>query len=280
MGSDSIPFKGDNKISNFNSACLAWLGIVLVTIVWISAALFGLYILAFYFSPVYAGNMQQWNKGLPGLYVKGSVTNSGIGIHFAAGAIILILGSIQLTDRIRTKYLVLHRWIGKIYIICCVIAALGGLVFIAANGTIGGTFMNIGFSLYGILMLMAAMQTYRYAVKGDIDKHRAWALRLYALAIGSWLYRIEYGFWFMLANGAGHTHTFNGIFDHIMPFFFYLPNLAVAQVFIGGRKNKLHPLVSALSIFGLLVITGLLLLGTYYFTRYYWGPAIIKWLFV
>lgn len=281
MSSNSyLPYKGDNKISNIGSASLKWLGIILVAMVWISAGLFGLYILAFYFSPIYAGNMQQWNNGLPGLYVKGSVANSGIGIHFAAGGLILILGSIQLMNCVRRNYLTLHRWIGRVYIVCCLIAALGGLIFIGVNGTIGGRFMNIGFSLYGVLMLISAIQTYRYAVNGNIATHRAWGLRLYALAIGSWLYRIDYGFWIMLTNGAGHNDSFSGWFDHIMPFFFYLPNLLVAQVFISGRKNKLRPLITIISAFGLLIIIGFLLIGTYYFARYYWGPAIIKWLFV
>lgn len=279
MSSDaSLSSNKGNKISNISSASLKCMGFILIGTVWISAGLFGLYILAFYFSPIYAGDMQQWNKGLPGLYVKGSVANPGIGIHFAAGGMILILGSVQLIDRLRVNYLTLHRWIGRVYIICCVIAALGGLIFIGVNGTIGGRFMNIGFSLYGMLMLISALQTYRYAVRGNLDKHRAWALRLYALAIGSWLYRIEYGFWFMLANGAGHNDSFNGLFDKIMPFFFYLPNLLVAQIFIVGRKNKLTSLATVLSVFGLMIVTGFLLLGTYYFARYYWGPAITKWI--
>jgi hypothetical protein len=28
----------------------------------------------------------------------------------------------------------------------------------------------------------------------------------------------------------------------------------------------------------LLLATGFLLLGTYFFTLYYWGPAILKWM--
>ena len=38
------------------------------------------------------------------------------------------------------------------------IAALGGLSFIAIRGTVGGTVMDIGFSGYGILMFIAAIQ--------------------------------------------------------------------------------------------------------------------------
>lgn len=91
-------------------------------------------------------------------------------------------------------------------------AAIGGLVFIIVKGTVGGTVMDIGFSIYGLLMLISAIETYRHAAAGRIEKHRGWALRLYALAIGSWLYRMDYGFWLLLSDGLGHSDDFSGTF--------------------------------------------------------------------
>ena len=45
-----------------------WAGLALVCVVWISAAIFGLYIVAFYFGAVFDGDPDQWNKALPRLY--------------------------------------------------------------------------------------------------------------------------------------------------------------------------------------------------------------------
>jgi hypothetical protein len=70
--------------------------------------------------------------------------------------------------------------------------------------------MSQGFALYGILIVVAAFKTYQHAVAGCFTQHWAWAWRLYALAIGSWLYRIDYGFWELFTHGLGHTHSFNG----------------------------------------------------------------------
>lgn len=145
------------------------------------------------------------------------------------------------------------------------------------KGTIGGTVMNIGFSLYGVLMLVAAIETYRHAVAGRMDKHRAWALCLYALAIGSWLYRMGYGFWLLLADGLGHTQTFHGPFHRVMTFFPYIPNLLVAEAVIQSRNFKTSTLFKWFSAFLLLLMAGFLLLGTYYFTKFIWGPAIVDW---
>lgn len=272
-----IQHKGQVSLAKWNSLSFRWIAIIFIATVWVSAGLFGLYILAFYATALYSGTMEQWNQVLPGLYEKGRIAStSGIGLHFATGGIILILGSIQLIRSIRVRYPALHRWIGRVYVLSSLLVAVGGLIFIVVKGTIGGTVMNIGFGLYGILMFIAAIETYRHAAKGRLDKHRAWALRLYALAIGSWLYRMDYGFWLMLTDGLGHTRQFSGPFDKVMPFFFYLPNLVVAEVFIRDFKYKDHSVLKLFSSLALLLMTAFLLIGTYYFTKFYWGPAILK----
>ncbi|WP_153799883.1 DUF2306 domain-containing protein [Foetidibacter luteolus] len=202
----------------------------------------------------------------------------GIGVHFAMGGIILVLGNIQLLEKIRNRWPAFHRFTGRVYVVACLLAALGGLAFIAVKGTIGGAVMNAGFGLYGLLMLIAGIETWRHAIARRLELHRAWALRLYALAIGSWLYRMDYGFWLMLADGIGHQKNFEGLFDRIMAFFFYLPNLLIAEAFIRMRGKKMHLLLQALSTIVILLMIAILAVGTYYFTKFYWGPAIIEWL--
>jgi len=278
---NSNEFELKNNYSKLEKAAAIssrWAGFLLVTTVWVSAGLFGLYILAFYVSSLFTGNLERWNNILHGIYQVGYTTaTAGIGLHFAAGAVILALGSIQLIEPIRRHYPLFHRWVGRIYVFSSLLAAVGGLIFIIVKGTIGGLVMNIGFSLYGVLMIIAGIETYRNAVEGRMDKHRAWALRLYALAIGSWLYRMDYGFWLQLANGLGHLHNFEGLFDKIMSFFFFIPNLLVAEIFIRSGNLKKFPLLNLFSTVLLLLMTTFLLLGTYYFTKLYWGPAILEW---
>lgn len=258
---------------------LHWSGVLLVTTVWISAGLFGLYILAFYAAALYEGNIARWNNMLPGLYEKNAAAaTTGIGLHFAMGGIILVLGNIQLIERVRNRWPAFHRWTGRIYVTASLLAALGGLAFILVNGTIGGTTMNIGFGLYGVLMFIAGIETWRHAAARRLEQHRAWAYRLYALAIGSWLYRMDYGFWILLADGWGHAKNFSGPFDKVMVFFFYIPNLLVAEIFIRSRQAVSRPWLNILSSLLLLAVIGFLAIGTYYFTKFYWGPAIIDWI--
>lgn len=255
---------------------LRWAGISLVATVWISAILFGLYILAFYAMALYDGNMTKWNKVLPEIYQPGTRTATlGIGLHFAAGGIILVLGCIQLMNKVRIRYPKLHRWLGRVYVVASVLAAIGGLVFIALKGTIGGTVMNIGFALYGILMLVCAIETIRQARAKRLEAHRVWALRLFSLAIGSWLYRMDYGFWLLLADGAGHTKDFHGWFDQVMSFFFYLPNLIVVELFVRAKQFNSSAGLRIAAALVLFLATAFLMIGTYFFTDRLWGPAIV-----
>jgi hypothetical protein len=76
-----------------------------------------------------------------------------------------------------------------------------------------------------------------------------------------------------LANGVGHAHDFHGPFDRIMVFFFYVPNLLLAEIIIRGGRLK-GEAVQAFGVATLGTATALLLIGTYDFTLRYWGPPI------
>lgn len=109
------------------------------SIVWGSALVFGIYILAFYALGYLTGDTDRWNKVLPGLYDPTNAgSTGGIALHFLAGGIILVLGCVQLLEKVRIKHPALHRFSGRIYVLACVLAAIGGLAFFLLKGTIGG----------------------------------------------------------------------------------------------------------------------------------------------
>ena len=242
---------------------------------WISAAIFGVYILAFYLGAIPRGTMAGWNQTLPRLYEPATpMATLAMGGHFLTGAILLVLGPVQFIGAIRRRVPAVHRWLGRLYVLSAGVAGVFGLSFIAMKGTVGGPIMSLGFGLYGALMALCALQTYRHGRARRLDLHRAWATRLFALAIGSWLYRLEYGFWILATDGLGATKAFSGWFDHLMAFFFYLPNLAVAELVIRSRGRSGAGLRCAAAA-GLTLATGLVLLGSYFFVTRYWWPGIV-----
>ena len=247
-----------------------------VGVSWISAAIFGAYILAFYGGAIPANAMGAWNSSLPRLYEAHTVgATISIGMHFAGGGILLLLGPLQLIEPLRRRWPAVHRWIGRLYALAAALAGIGGLAFIVMKGTIGGMPMNIGFAGYGALVVLAAVQTYRYGRARDLETHRAWAIRLYALAIGSWLYRMDYGLWAIVGHLAGHTRTFSGWFDAVMAFFFYIPNLGIAELVIRSKQRPLRSGLRIATAIALVIATLFIATATVYFTILGWGPGII-----
>ena len=256
---------------------LQWSLRILTGTAWLSGAIFALYILAFYLGAAQGGTPELWNETLPDLYSakRAPGANIGIGLHFALGAVILLLGPVQLISAVRLRWPRLHRWIGWISAPAAIATGLGGLAFIALRGTVGGPVMSFAFGLYGVLVVLSGVQTIRHAVARRLEVHRAWAIRLFALAIGSWLYRMDYGFWFLFAGKIGHTHEFSGAFDYFMDFWFYLPNLLVAEIAIRARGGAMSAGTKAIAAAVLGGAAAFLLLATYFFTTQMWGPSIL-----
>ncbi|HEY3812903.1 MAG TPA: DUF2306 domain-containing protein [Caulobacteraceae bacterium] len=261
--------------TGISAALVRYSGTALLVSSWISAAIFGLYILAFYIGAIPRDAMSGWNHTLPGLYEpRTPMATLAIGGHFLAGAILLMLGPVQFIRAIRSRVPAVHRWLGRLYVLSAGVAGVAGLSFIVMKGTVGGPVMSVGFGLYGALVALSALQTYRYGLARNQVVHSAWATRLFALVIGSWLYRLEYGFWVLTTGGLGSTNSFSGWFDHVMAFFFYLPNLAIAEMVIrsNGRTGSALRYATAVT---LALATGLVVLGSYFFITRYWWPGIV-----
>ncbi|WP_244434310.1 DUF2306 domain-containing protein [Agrobacterium tumefaciens] len=242
---------------------------------WLSGVIFAAYIIAFFGGAVVGGEAYRWNEALPGLHDRSSpLSTSAIGAHFAAGSILVLLGPVQLIGRLRQSIPWLHAWLGRFYVVSAAAAGVGGLAFIVGQGTIGGTLMDVGFGLYGALMAVSATMSYLHARSSRYSSHRAWAIRLFALTIGSWLYRIEYGAWFLLSRLFGPSAEFGDWFDAIMVFFFYVPNLIVAEFVIrtGQQNRTASSNLSASALF--VAASAFIAFVTLMFTAHTWGPKI------
>ncbi len=167
---------------------------------------------------------------------ENTVANVSVFVHMATGAAITALVPFQLIPAIRRRWPALHRWSGRLIIVAGVATAVGGLVYIALRGTIGGTPMDIGFSLYGVLLLGTALQTIRHARAGHVAEHNKWALRFFWLALGSWFYRVHYGLWYLATDGLWSNPQFTGGFDLVQNFAFFLPYLIGVEIYLRRRR--------------------------------------------
>lgn len=259
------------------AAILRWTARSLAALTWISGALFAIYILGFFGGSAVQGAADRWNERLPGLHdLATPVATVAIGLHFLAGAILLLFGPIQLIGPLRRRWPVVHRVMGRAYVISALLAGLGGLGFIAFAGTIGGTIMDIGFGFYGALMVWCAVLAIHHARHRRIDLHRAWAIRLFALTIGSWLYRMEYAGWMLATGGLGRGPEFSGWFDAVMAFFFYVPNLLIAEIFIRAGRTERGPAANLAASSLLLLAFAFVLAATVLFALNAWIPNALS----
>jgi Predicted membrane protein (DUF2306). len=258
-------------------AASRWSTALLFATSWISGLVFAAYIVAFFGDVLLAGTGERWNESLPGLYDRASpMAIVAIGVHFVAGAVLLLLGPVQFIGRLRRNVPALHRWLGRLYVASAALAGVGGLGFIIAKGTVGGPVMDIGFGLYGALMVMCAGLAFFHARARRVTQHRAWAIRLFALTVGSWLYRMEYGAWFLVAGGAGTGRGFTGWFDMVMAFFFYIPNLIVAEHVIRSHRSSQGALARIGSATLMVAASIFIAFVTWIFVNGAWGRRMIS----
>jgi len=164
-------------------------------------------------------------------------TNLAIFSHMILGAAAMVLVPIQLVSRLRQRHPWLHRMVGRVIVIASTSVAIGGLAYIAVRGTIAGPLMDLGFALYGALMLGCAVQALRLARAGDFERHSDWALRLFVLVMGSLIFRLHYVIWYSLTDGLWSNEQLTGPFDKVQYFAFYLPYLVALEVWLRGRAR-------------------------------------------
>jgi hypothetical protein len=171
----------------------------------------------------------------------GILANAGIALHMIAGAVLTFGAPLQALPIVRRRWPGLHRRFGYILFVLAVATGLGGLVYIALNGTIGGWWMSLWFSIYGVAMIWTAINTVYYAMAKDRRRHFAWAVRLIVLAVGSWIYRMHYAIWYAATGGVASTKEFTGLFDQIQVVAFFVPYLLIAEIALRWRDARRRP---------------------------------------
>lgn len=158
-------------------------------------------------------------------------------VHIGFGAVALLLGPIQFVPAIRTRAPRLHRWMGRIYIVSCLVSGVGGLLL--AGGTAAGPIAGVGFGLAAVISLVSAVQAWRMALARNFDAHRRWVIRSYAVIFAAVTLRI----WLPLA-GFAHLDLMESY--RVISFLGWVPNLLLAELYLaGGRRRRLVPAAAA-----------------------------------
>ncbi len=115
-------------------------------------------------------------------------TPIAIGLHLGGGAIAIVLGALQFSSKLRTRYLSIHRRIGQVYILSVVVSGCAG--FLLAIDSTGGLASHFGFGIMAIVWVSTALVAWHKILDRDIEAHRAWMLRSYAVTLAAVTLRI------------------------------------------------------------------------------------------
>lgn len=155
--------------------------------------------------------------------------------HFIFGPLALIVGIMQFLPTAPAKRPGAHRFLGRAYVVCCLLAGLAGLWM--APFSMGGLMAQTGFGALAVLWLMTTTLGFQAARGRNFAAHRRWMIRSYALTYGAVTLRLQLG----IAQGAmGYT------FEESYPFIAWLawvPNALWAEWYV--RRPLKRPIPQA-----------------------------------
>jgi uncharacterized membrane protein len=113
-----------------------------------------------------------------------------LSLHLAGGSIALLVGPLQFFRRIRKRWPQLHRWIGRVYVLSVVIAAIGAFRL----GVVRHPVLGFGFSaalfLMGVAWVAATAMAYVAIRRRAFDIHSQWMVRSYILTFSFVSFRV------------------------------------------------------------------------------------------
>jgi uncharacterized membrane protein len=161
--------------------------------------------------------------------------------HFLGGAVALVAGAFQLSAWFRGRYLNAHRWLGRLYVVAVIIGGIAG--FFMALKAFGGLASNTGFGLLAVLWVSTTLNAYRLIRQGNVNEHRKWMIRSYALTLAA----VTLRFYLPGSMIAGIPMT---IAYPIIAWLCWVPNLLVAEWYIRSASAERRTIAAATLVDG------------------------------
>lgn len=159
----------------------------------------------------------------------------GIYTHVFAAAAALALGPFQFSTRLRERRIRVHRWLGRVYLgMGVLVGGLSGLYI--SQFAFGGLVAKLGFGMLAVCWLFTGACALLAVRRGEIEAHRRWMVRNFALAFAAVTLRL----YIPAAVTAGID------FAIAYPFIAWLcwvPNIIMAEWLNTTQNRSLQPTV-------------------------------------
>jgi uncharacterized membrane protein len=103
-------------------------------------------------------------------------------LHVLPGAVFLTLAPWQFSSRLRNRHIRFHRYSGRILVLAALITGVTGLYF-GLFMPYGGLAEAMAIALFGGLLLVTVSRAFLAIRRHDVERHREWMIRTFALCI-------------------------------------------------------------------------------------------------
>jgi uncharacterized membrane protein len=192
-------------------------------------------------APYITFNSENFNNATVRYATESTLRYVGLFVHAFSSAIALLIGPFQFLDGFRKRRPMIHRWMGRIYLVSILIGGLSA--FIIAPGMISGLVGEVGLMSLAVLWLWTGWNAYSSIRKGDVKSHREWMTRSFALTFAAVMLRLWLGT--LIATQLPFLQTkYAGDFDalfveayRVVMWLCWVPNIIIAEMIIQRRRS-------------------------------------------
>ncbi len=127
-------------------------------------------------------------------------------VHVLPGLLVYWLGIWQFVPAVRSRFLNLHRWTGRIYLGLGLLAGVSALLLAVFLPAFGGWPTASSTFVFGALFLYCLLRGYRHVRRYEIERHREWMIRGFGVALGVAMIRVYLIAWDVLTSGPVFVH--------------------------------------------------------------------------
>lgn len=144
-------------------------------------------------------------------------------IHIAGGIIAALAGLTQFWGSFRAKHKNIHRLFGFTYIAAIAISAPAALIL--ATISQGGLVTHVGFGMLAVLWGFTTFKALYHITRREIQQHKQWMIRSYALTFAFVLLRVWLGVF--IASGVPVEDAYRTV-----SWLCWVPNLLIVEYII------------------------------------------------
>ena len=162
-----------------SSSAGRWLGV---------ATLAGIVGFALFFYAEYALRYFSWSQDAYGDYYWGK--RVALAFHLFGGTLALFAGIPQLWMGFRNRYMRIHRWTGRLYVVGVLVGSIGAFLMSTSEQQILG--FGFAFALFalGVAWMTTTGAAYVAILKRRIKLHKEWMIRSYIVTLAFVTFRV------------------------------------------------------------------------------------------